>query len=663
MMSDHADSPLKQGLTAATSGPPTPVPATTHSYDSPSRTHTHFPSEGASTSHQQPSVRSKLTTQFLRSPTQQLQYHTPVRLPTDFGLGAQLTPSPPILSPYTDPRAAPAQVSTLPAPVTPSATPPVFQPAVHITMPPVLLPQTSVQRPPTVTLPPQSPPYPNFPETQVIQQPTMNQPAVSPYPTQVYQPSPQVPTSDTVPLPAPQAPMLSFPTPHTMNTMNNPSTAEQTSQGTDYGQIPQLHMSQAAAHHAQIPLYSSATSAWGPTSAAPTSLNVAHAAFNYTSSPHTQAPVYLQPPASVPQVSMYPDAVPQHALLPPSSIQHMLAPLNAPVRATATPSPPPAAYGSFLQTHQVKNVQVFTGNADSKMLIEDWVRDMQYLLEAIELPPHLRFSTVVRHLSGEARKLILNLPPHNQTPEKAFEELRAEYGDTQGSLDPLADFYERGQRPGESACSYAIALEATLRAVEETQRGGKLFPDRDSKLTRQFLRGLNEEEVYMRIAPMKPRLLSFRELQDELRNLAKETKKFQSLNKSKKTYAQVQVASECTLNMKTDKAKHTSEWSELTDLVKKLALCQEEQMAKLTHLESRMAAPFSAPVPPPRARPPPGPTTQTSAVTCYRCGKQGHIARVCRAVFPDPNQIWAQQPQPMTPAEGTTPHPTLPLNG
>lgn len=65
-----------------------------------------------------------------------------------------------------------------------------------------------------------------------------------------------------------------------------------------------------------------------------------------------------------------------------------------------TPSLTPTAYGSFLQTHQVKNVQVFTGNADSKMLIEDWIRDMQYLLEAIQLPLHLSFSTVVRHLSG-----------------------------------------------------------------------------------------------------------------------------------------------------------------------------------------------------------------------------------------------------------------------
>lgn len=333
---------------------------------------------------------------------------------------------------------------------------------------------------------------------------------------------------------------------------------------------------------------------------------------------------------------MYPDAVPRRAL-----------------------SPSPTAYGSFLQTHQVKNVQVFTGNADSKMLIEDWICDPQYLLEAIELPPHLRFLTVVRHLSGEARKLILNLSPHDQTPEKAFGELRTEYGDIQGSLDNLADFYERSQRPGESACSYAIALEATLRAVEESQRGGKSFPDRDCKLTRQFLRGLNDEEVYMRISPMKPRLLSFRELQDELRNLAKETKKFQPCNRQKKTCAQVQVTSEC----KTEKAKHTSEWSELTQLVKKLALCQEEQMAKLAHLESRIAAPFSASFPSPRARPHPEPATQASTVICHRCGKQGHVARVFRAVLPDSSQTWAHQPQLTTQAGGTMPYPSRPLNG
>ena len=292
---------------------------------------------------------------------------------------------------------------------------------------------------------------------------------------------------------------------------------------------------------------------------------------------------------------------------------------------------------------------VFTGNPDCKILVEDWVRDMQYLLEAIELPTHLRFSTVVRHLGGEARKLVLNLPPHEQTPEKAFQELRAEYSDTRGSLDPLADFYERSQNSGETACSYAIALEAKLRAVEDKERGGKPFPDRDSKLTRQFMRGLTEEEVYVRIAPMTPRLLSFRELQAELRHLVREGKKFQPLNKTKKTFTQVHVTAEDGGNVRRERSKPVSELSELTEMVKKLAFNQEEQMTKLSTLELRIASPPLAS--PPTAQSPQGRASQSSSFTCYRCGKLGHLARVCPAVLTDPH-----------PVVGHTPHPSQPLN-
>lgn len=328
------------------------------------------------------------------------------------------------------------------------------------------------------------------------------------------------------------------------------------------------------------------------------------------------------------------------------------------VRKMASPYPPLASCSGFLQTHQVKNVPIFTGNTDGKLLVEDWIRDMQYLLEAIELPMHLRFSTVVRHLGGEARKLVLNLPSHDQMPEKAFEELRAEYGDTHGSLDPLADFYECSQRSGESACSYAIALEAKLRAVEASERRGRPFPDRDSKLIRQFLRGLNSEELYLRIAPLKPRLMSFRELQSELREMAKETKGFQPQNKTKKAYTQVQATPEGNRNLKTERTRHDSEWSELTEMVRRLALSQEEQMAKLSRLESRISAPSNVPTPshtlPPRIQTAPGNTSQSSSVTCYRCWRRGHIARVCTAASPEPNPAEPRQNQPMTPTEGNT---------
>lgn len=299
----------------------------------------------------------------------------------------------------------------------------------------------------------------------------------------------------------------------------------------------------------------------------------------------------------------------------------------------STPQP------SFTQTHQVRNVQVFSGGPDCRILIEDWIRDMQYLLDAGGMPENLSFATVVRHLSGEARRLVLNLPPNEQMAGRAFEELRAEYSDMQTSLDPLADFYERYQRPGESACSYAIALEATLRSVEDAQYGGQPFPDRDSKLTRQFMRGLSDEEVFHRIAPMKPRLLSFRELQAELRNLARETRKFQTQPKAKKTYALAQFTTvsgnQSGEKPRTEKGnRQNTDLTELTAMVKKLVSSQEDQLNRLTQLEAKVGASPQT-VFPHTQRPQEVSDTAGRGVVCYRCGKPGHIARLCRTVMTD----------------------------
>lgn len=172
------------------------------------------------------------------------------------------------------------------------------------------------------------------------------------------------------------------------------------------------------------------------------------------------------------------------------------------------------------------------------------------------------------------------------------------------------------------------------------------------------MRGLTDEEVYMRIAPMTPRLLSFRELQTELRNLARESKKFQSQNKARKTVTQVHVMPEGGGNVKSEKTNHTSELSELTEMVKRLARNQEEQMAKLSHLELSISL-----QPPPSiqaVQPSQGRAVPSTSFTCYRCGKPGHTARICRAVLPAPSP--ARTPQPNAPAEGPTPQSAQPLN-
>lgn len=339
-----------------------------------------------------------------------------------------------------------------------------------------------------------------FVDMPVAQQSLKHYPVAAPYPAQPIRPSPQVYSSYSYPPSGPAPSRQSLPG---ANTTVKHVAAEQ---------AYQMHSPEATFFTTQVPSYSGVTLSppFANACVPNTTLHSPQVALDQAAAvaPPGLSPQQTPIPAS--HLNMHVDA---HSPVAPASASQSAHPyvtqFGPPGRAVANQSLPMAAYGGFIQTHQVKNVQVFTGNPDCKILVEDWIRDMQYLLEAIELPKHLHFSTVVWHLGGEARYLILNLPPHDQTPEKALEELRAEYSDTRGSLDPLADFYERSQKSGKSACSYAIALEAKLQTVEEKQRGGRPFLDRDSKLTRQFMRGLSDEEVYTRIAPMAPRLLSF----------------------------------------------------------------------------------------------------------------------------------------------------------
>ena len=140
---------------------------------------------------------------------------------------------------------------------------------------------------------------------------------------------------------------------------------------------------------------------------------------------------------------------------------------------------------------------------------------------ATRTPAQLEFPTIVRNLSGEARRLVLNLPPEEQTPRGAFQELRQEYGDASGA-DPFAAFYARVQRNGESAQSFAIALESLLRKIEGEHPHAIAPYQRDGVLATQFTKGLKDEELRLRLAPMRPRNMTFREVREEVRLILRE---------------------------------------------------------------------------------------------------------------------------------------------
>ena len=192
-------------------------------------------------------------------------------------------------------------------------------------------------------------------------------------------------------------------------------------------------------------------------------------------------------------------------------------------------TPTTAANPRMVTTHQLKGVPTFSGR-DKNIRVEDWVRDMTYMLGAKGLTTDgIKFQEVVRNTSGRARDVILNLEsrsPTGVTAEDAFKELLQEFGEDDLVTSPMTRFYSREQKSGETASEYAVALEALLRRIEERGRRqgySSLFGDsRDILLTTQFMAGLRDGRTKQRLAPMQPRKMSFKDLRAELRVITEE---------------------------------------------------------------------------------------------------------------------------------------------
>lgn len=236
-------------------------------------------------------------------------------------------------------------------------------------------------------------------------------------------------------------------------------------------------------------------------------------------------------------------------------------------------------------SHQVRPPLVFSGLADSKVAIRDWIKDMAYMLEATHPPPALQFDTIVRYLSHDARKLVDNLRGSARTVQRAFEELELEFGEDFDTIDPLANFYQRTQRPSETPSSYAIVLEALLKDVE-TKTGLTLSEEeRNRKLSTQLFAGLLDQRIRDRLAPMKPQRMLFQDLRRELHAISREERILRKQN-SRPRMHQHQVAA--------DNNNHDN----MDDLHKQLKQ-QREQINKLESLVTDMRQLMSMTPPPP----------------------------------------------------------------
>ena len=330
----------------------------------------------------------------------------------------------------------------------------------------------------------------------------------------------------------------------------------------------------------------------------------------------------------------------------------------SPLQLAGMDPPPqnPTSHAPFTYTaHQLKDVPTFAGTASEKhgLKVEDWARDMTYLLEAKgPQPDHVQFHEVVRHTRGKARDAVLNLERRGgATAERAIAELIEEFGEGVATTTPIATFFARRQRPDESPTDYAIALEALLRHVEDMQQrqGRQVFlgEDRDLLLTSQFMTGLHDREVRQRLAPMRPRTMTFKMLRQELRVICEENRLFNE-RRRQRVFMQQQASSmehaghpadhpaPPTSTRPTNQGKtNTDKLSELTSLVhQQLAalndVLQGQQYLgqRVQHIEGYLgqAPPPNQPQVPPQE----SPRDQLRREgRCFVCRERGHIARQC----------------------------------
>lgn len=168
-------------------------------------------------------------------------------------------------------------------------------------------------------------------------------------------------------------------------TVSNPVSAAQNMRGLEHR--PKVQFSQSAALNYQSTTQGetpsqniTAADTWAPSLIVPNSQVATHAPPDHISSSQVCGSQHLQPHTL--GLTHFPIQRQSHVWSPTppaamASHQYHSDPLlDVTRKAIINQCFPQVAYGDFMQTHHVKNVQVFSDNSNSKMLVEDWICDI-----------------------------------------------------------------------------------------------------------------------------------------------------------------------------------------------------------------------------------------------------------------------------------------------
>lgn len=278
-----------------------------------------------------------------------------------------------------------------------------------------------------------------------------------------------------------------------------------------------------------------------------------------------------------------------------------------------------------------KKINNFTGRkTEGDQPVEDFIDELKITFEARDMTSAERVDFIMSHLEGPAKEEVrMYSKKERSNPDFLLEVLTQAFGEKRSSSQLLKLFYERKQKENETLRAYSYSLNELLKSA--TKADPKAVPDPEKTLRDQFADNVRDpflrKELKKFIRERNPPFLDLRE--EALRWSEEEERPQRSTPRpplSQEVSVDTPESSQCSAS------STNTPMDKVLDVLLKQQKSLEELMSSIRDLKQ--------------------PRTQNSAkewsgqhsnIVCFKCNKNGHIARNCRAkdnpsVRRDPSQ-------------------------
>lgn len=272
-------------------------------------------------------------------------------------------------------------------------------------------------------------------------------------------------------------------------------------------------------------------------------------------------------------------------------------------------------------TFQPPKISIFSGDPKLKpgeSKFEGWKYEVTCLLKEGAYSREILTPIIRRSLRGEAGEVARYMGP-DAPIEDIVDKLEGLFGTVESGAVLLQQLYVSRQEQEETAAAFGLRVE--LLANKAKERGGLSPAVLDSTMRTVFWQGLVDKELKNVVRHKMDIVKSFDELIRVVRVAEQETRESAKFHESGSTAPKSK-----TKNAQSYAAQGTPTQkgaSENEILYKKF----ENRLAQLeTKLDDMMTLHSQR-----------TPDKQRQPITCYKCGKEGHIVRYCRN---DPTPEW-----------------------